>query len=61
MSRASEPTASVAEMRRALRNAALLTSGAGIGFGILTVAAWWLLGGGRRCSGERRTEVSFVD
>lgn len=43
MSRASEPTASVAEMRRTLRGAALLTSGAGIGFGILTVAAWWLL------------------
>ena len=31
-------------MRRRLRRAALLTSGAGIGFGALAIISWWLLG-----------------
>ena len=32
------------KMRHELRRAALLTSGAGIGFGVLSVISWWLLG-----------------
>ncbi len=35
------------ELRRRLRRAALLTSGAGIGFGLLTILSWWLLSGDR--------------
>jgi hypothetical protein len=37
------PTRSNEEFRRALRRAAFLTSGAGIGFGVLTIVAWLLL------------------
>ena len=32
-----------AALRRALRRAALLTAGAGIGYGVLTIVAWYLL------------------
>jgi hypothetical protein len=41
------PDPTLPEMRKALRRAALLTAGAGILYGILTIAAWALLQQGR--------------
>jgi hypothetical protein len=41
------PDAAEHEMRRALRRAALLTAGAGILYGVLTIIAWYLMQQGR--------------
>lgn len=43
MTTAPETTDNIAPARRALRRAALLTSGAGILFGLLTMASWYLM------------------
>jgi hypothetical protein len=42
MEREAQPL-DVEQIRRTLRRAAFLTSGAGIVFGVLTIIAWWLL------------------
>lgn len=43
MTTAPEGTHEVTPARRALRRAALLTSGAGIAFGVLTIVSWFLM------------------
>jgi hypothetical protein len=43
MAKAHDPGPDAAAIRRALRRAALLTSGAGIAYGVLTIVAWLLM------------------
>ncbi|MFV2063219.1 MAG: hypothetical protein ACC726_06860, partial [Chloroflexota bacterium] len=47
MAQAEQAAFDRAGARRALRRAAILTSGAGIAYGILTIVAWFLLAGAR--------------
>lgn len=48
-------------MRLRLRRAALLTSGAGIGFGVLTIIAWWLLRQDREAIAAAADPSAYVE
>jgi hypothetical protein len=46
-------------MRRRLQRAGLLTSGAGIGYGVLTIISWWLLGQDREAIAEAEDPFAY--